>query len=220
MKTVLKDIYSKTNNSIILLIKKEGKVDWLHLNSVDIKNGKMILSSRELSSIICLEDIYNEPKVSYILGDKKMYEGTSYYDLVYNQKGDFYMHLGQHTAYFYDNKENYISLYNNNFGESPATEWFDWEKHHNEKMEQNSFFYLYKLNEEDKTYELIQKIDVPYSTYMSSSQVLDNGNRVVSSRKAKIYGEYNENGDLISQFKMNRFSYRVNKYNFINFWWK
>ena len=36
--------------------------------------------------------------------------------------------------------------------------------------------------------------------------------------KIKIYAEYDDTNNLIATFKIDRFAYRVNKYNFNEFW--
>lgn len=218
LKTVLDEIYAKADKAYTNSYSK-GKIDWIHINSIDLKNNQLLLSSRELSSIICLSDAYTTPKLSYILGDKKMYENTSYYDLVYNQSNDFIMHLGQHTAYFY-NDNNYIALYNNNYAVAPIVSWFDWNTHANEKMEKSSFLYLYKVNHNDKTYELVNEIEVPYSSIMSSTQILENNNKVIFSYLSYVFGEYDDNNNLIASYKIDRSTYRIHKYDFKGFWFE
>ena len=64
---------------------------------------------------------------------------------------------------------------------------------------------------------LKSKIEVPFSAYMSSSQILNN-NIIISSREPKYFGEYDSEGQLIKKYNINQFTYRVNKYTFKDFW--
>ncbi|BAQ29324.1 aryl-sulfate sulfotransferase [Bifidobacterium catenulatum subsp. kashiwanohense] len=63
--------------------------------------------------------------------------------------------------------------------------------------------------------------DVPYSPYVSSAQELDNGQILIDSGMKGLFGQYNEYGDLLAQFKMtlnSAYIYRVYKYNFSGFY--
>lgn len=77
MKEILYDMYKtaikpKNGNTY-----GGNELDWIHLNSLDLINGKdIILSSRELSSLIYISDVYNNPKLKYIISDSSMYKNT------------------------------------------------------------------------------------------------------------------------------------------------
>ena len=73
-------------------IKPEGKntyggyeLDWIHLNSLSLIGDDIVLSSRELSTIIYISDAYTEPSVKYLLTDESVTEDTSYGDLLYEK---------------------------------------------------------------------------------------------------------------------------------------
>lgn len=112
LKNMLEEIYLKANK--VKTVYSKNKIDWIHINSIDINNDEIIISSRELSSVISIKNIYKKPTLNYILGPKELYEKTSIKKYVYEKENDFNIHLGQHTAYFNKNQK-YISLYNNNF---------------------------------------------------------------------------------------------------------
>lgn len=129
----------------------------------------------------------------------------------------FNYHLGQHTAFYVDGGK-YIALYNNNFGKSLAVNWIDWNKYSNT---QNfySYYCLYEIDEDNKKYKLVQNIEVPASAFMSGVQHYES-NIIISSRTSKYFGEFTKNGDIIKEFTLDRFSYRIRKYNFNEFWFK
>ena len=50
------------------------ELDWVHLNSLDIINGKdLILSSREFSTIIRLNNVYENPEIAYFISDTSVW---------------------------------------------------------------------------------------------------------------------------------------------------
>ncbi len=63
----------------------------MHINTIQyIGNGSVLLSSRETSTIIKVDNIYDGPVVSYMIGEKDFWKDTSYVSLLLNKKGDFY----------------------------------------------------------------------------------------------------------------------------------
>ena len=89
MKNILEDMY-KTAVSPESGNKYGGdELDWIHLNSLDIIGNDIVLSSRELSSIIYIEDIYQNPKLKYIISDLSIYKNTKYEKYVYSKNGEF-----------------------------------------------------------------------------------------------------------------------------------
>lgn len=214
LKTLLPEIYEKSNK--VTTYYSKDKIDWIHLNSIDLIEDEIIVSSRELSSIINIDNIYIKPKIKYILGLKEIFQDTQYENLVYNKDEDFKIHLGQHTASFYKSKKNYITLFDNNYASSQTINWIDWKSFNNKKI---SNYYLYKVDENKKNYSLKEKIEIPFSGYMSSSQILQE-NIIISSREPHYYAEFNNKRNLIKEFKVNQYNYRIYKYTFKNFWFK
>lgn len=213
---ILSELYEKIDFETI----KENRdytehVDLLHLNTVDIDNDELTISSRSLSAIIVLENIYDNPEIKYIIAPEEVFEDTSYEDKLLTMEGDFPIQLGQHTTerFFVDGDE-YISLYNNNYGNDESVIWVDWNKYSNDGM---SYYYLYKINSELKTFTLVEQIPVCHSSYMSSAQNYKE-NKVVYSLQGNIFGEYNEQGEIIRQYVYEDFFvYRVFKYDFNEF---
>ena len=215
-------------------IKPEGKntyggyeLDWIHLNSLSLIGDDIVLSSRELSTIIYISDAYRDPSVKYLLTDKSVIEDTSYQDLLYEKVGDFVSQAGQHSITYYtdddlEDGEYYLYMFNNNYQGARTRPNFDWSNYpgtgtYNEG--ETSYFYQYLVNENDKTYKLVKSFSIPYSSIVSDVQLLnDDGNIVVGSGKDNSFGEYDNDGNLIRQFNYNskKYAYRVFKYEFNN----
>ncbi|WP_216696779.1 aryl-sulfate sulfotransferase [Anaerostipes faecalis] len=206
------------------------ELDWLHLNSMDIlDNGQIIVSSREQSALIKVSDIYENPKISYIIHSGTLYDGTAYEKYLLKQKGNFVGQAGQHTITVeYDNSlpegQYYLYMFNNNFGNAATIPDFDWSKYPGvgEYAKGNSsYYYRYLVDEKKGTYQLVQKISLPYSSIVSSVQHLS-GNITFSSGMSKSFGEYDKNGKLIRSFtyEADKYSYRVLKYNYKGFYYK
>ena len=201
-------------------------LDWIHINALSIIGDDVVLSSRELSTIIYVSDFESNPEVKYLITDPSMVEGTSYASLLYEKKGDFVSQAGQHSITYYkddslDDGEYYLFMLNNNYGAATTRPDFEWSNYpgvgsYNEG--ETSYFYEYLVNENDKSYELVKSFKVPYSSIVSSVELMDNGNIVIGSGKDNSFKEYDNDGNLIRKFDYSakKYAYRVFKYSYDN----
>ena len=202
----------------------ESGVDWIHLNAMQwIGDDTIILSCREVSSIIQVSDVYGTPTIDYILGSSEFWEGTGYEDLVYEQVGDFTIQGGQHGVMYggtdgLEDGQCYIYMFNNNIGTSSTSD-FDFSSigltNTGATSSEDgvcSYYYKYLVDQNEGTFELVQSFEVPYSGFVSSVQDIGD-NEVVDSGNASTFGEYDSDGTLIRQFNMDiDLIYRVYKY--------
>lgn len=218
MKDLLPELYEKA-----VLPKDNKTLDWLHINSLTLKGNDLILSSRELSTIIYLSDYETNPKIKYLIADESMLEGTNYNTLLYDKIGDFVDSAGQHAITYVpgeSDEEYYLLMFNNNYGSivtRPDLTWDNYPGVGTFDKGETSYFYKYKVNDNDKTYELDESLEIPYSSIVSSVQYVSN-NLVVGSGMDNSFGEYDEDGNLIKEFKYGakKYAYRVFKYSFDN----
>lgn len=229
MKDLMPDIYkeAKMPESGVNTYGGSG-LDWIHLNSLSIvDNGEIVVSGRELSSIISIKNIYSDPEIKYIITDEDVFEDTKYEDLVFEQKGDFVPQAGQHTiTYVSDSSlgegKYYLELYNNNYASSVTRESFPWDNYQGIGDFTDGYasqYYKYLVDENKGTYKLVKEFDVAYSSIVSSVQDVGD-NYVTSSGRSNCYAEYDNNGVLIKQFNYTsqKYAYRVFKYNFDKIW--
>lgn len=217
----------KTKNS-------DGELDWMHINTLQwLGDATVLLSSRETSTIIKISSLYSEPKVDYMIGEDRFWEGTGYEELLLTQTGEekFSNTGGQHTVTYAEDPslpegEYYLYMFNNNLGVSESRTKFDWEEaidgiQTSAKEGTTSYYYKYRINENDGTYELASSFEVPYSAYVSSVQEVED-NIIVDSGMAGLFGEYDGNGALLTQFRVEKekFVYRVYKYPFTGFYFQ
>ena len=229
MKDLMPDIYkeAKMPESGVNTYGGTG-LDWIHLNSLSIvDNGEIVVSGRELSSIISIKNIYSDPEIKYIITDEDVFEDTKYEDLVLEKSGDFVPQAGQHTiTYVSDSNlgsgKYYLELYNNNYASSVTRESFPWDNYQGVGDFTDGYasqYYKYLVDENKGTYKLVKQFDVAYSSIVSSIQDVGD-NHVTSSGRSNCYAEYDNNGVLIKQFNYTsqKYAYRVFKYNFDKIW--
>ena len=205
------------------------ELDWMHINTIQyMGNGSVLLSSRETSTIIKVDNLYDEPSIAYMIGEKDFWEDTSYVSYVLNKKGDFTIQGGQHTI-TYETDESladgqyYLYMFNNNIGISETRPDYDWSsiglKVSSAVDGKNSKYYKYLVDENEGTFELVDSFKVPYSGYVSSVQEIGD-NVLVDSGLKGTFMEYDADHKVIATCKMDyeKFIYRVFKYNFDGFY--
>ncbi len=224
----MKDYLEEMHNAAIRPKKNTyggTELDWVHLNSLDIIDGEdAVFSSRELSMIIYMENIYRNPKVKYVITDPSTLENTTYQELNYKKVGDFISQAGQHTITYEekDTDEYYLYMYNNNYQGARTRPKFNWKNYAGTGTYQeghHSSYYKYLVNENDKTYELIKEIKLPYSSIVSSVEQKEE-NFVTSSGMSHCFNEYDKDGNLIKEFQYTskKYAYRIFKYEFNGIW--
>ena len=202
----------------------EEGVDWIHLNAVAwVGDDSIIVSAREVSSIIKISDVYGTPTIDYILGSSEFWDGTGYEDLVYEQVGDFQIQGGQHGVMYggtdgLEDGQSYVYFFNNNIGTSSTSD-FDFSSigltnttATSDEEGVYSYYYKYLVDENEGTFELVESIAVPYAGFISSVQDIGS-NEVIDAGGLSTFGEYDEDGVLIRLFSMDiDLIYRVYKY--------
>lgn len=202
-------------------------LDWIHLNSFDfVSKDSLIFSSREQSSIIKLDHIYDHPTIDYIIHGGSAYGNTSFSKFLLKKEGTFCSQGGQHTITFETSDQlpkdqYYIYMFNNNYGASPTIPSFDWSMYPGigNFKSGTSYYYKYLVDEKERSYKLVQSFALPYSSIVSSVQHYD-GNIITNSGNSKIFQEYTKDGQLIRSYSYEAKSlcYRVFKYDFKNYW--
>ena len=202
-----------------------GEWDWIHLNSLQYmpESDSVILSSRETSTILKVADLHGEPALGWLAGDERIWEGTAYEDACLAQEGGFVPQYGQHCVEYYADGEEegvyYLSLFNNNYlsinsrdleltvdgsvgrglygGEGDASQ-----------------VYIYRIDENQRTFSLEESFEVPYSSIVSNGSLCGDGNWTVNSGVAMVFGEYDSTGALIRQYayECTMQNYRTFKY--------
>ena len=201
----------------------EDEVDWFHLNTIQwMGDDSILLSAREVSTIVKVTDIYDNPEIEYLLGSEDFWEELGYEDLVYEQDGDFTLQGGQHSITYVEDDsledgQYYIYMFNNNIGVSNSNPDFDWSSIGLTNTEgmggDTSYYYEYLVDENDGTFTLTDSFEVPYSGYVSSAQNIGT-HTIIDSGIPGIFSEYDENHELIASFTMEteKYIYRVYKY--------
>ncbi len=214
-----------------------GENDWIHLNTIQyLEDGdSLIVSSRETSTIMKVENVHTDPTPVWFAGNAKFWKGTPYEDLSLEKVGDFTAQYGQHSVEYDGAGEEdgtyYLLMYDNNYWANSTRSGYTVKLPDSVSTElyggagDVSHAYRYLIDENNRTFTLVDSFDVPYSSIVSNVQRLDDGNGedgeyVVNSGIAKVFGEYDANGQLIQQFayECQMQTYRAFKEDMAGFW--
>ena len=205
------------------------ELDWMHINTIQyMGNDSILLSSRETSTILKITHITTSPTIEYMIGEKDVWEDTSYEDLVLSKSGKFTIQGGQHTVTYEEDSslpdgQYYLYMFNNNIGISETRPDYDWSSigltEASAIKGEASYYYKYLVDENTKSFQLVESFAVPYSGYVSSVQELDSHILVDSGLKG-TFTEYDGNHKAVATYQMDteKFIYRVFKYRFNGFY--
>lgn len=209
-----------------------GEWDWIHLNSLQYmpEDDSLIVSSRETSTIIKVTGIHSAPAVDWLAGDSRFWADTPYADLCLTQVGDFVPQYGQHCVELLAQEGDGVYtlvIYNNNYWSLNTRDDFEMEVADTVGTDlygdgsETSQVYIYRIDENARTFELTDSFDVPYSSIVSDGVHCDNSdNWVVNSGVSMVFGEYDLEGVLIREYKYDctMQNYRTFKYDMTGFW--
>ena len=209
-----------------------GEWDWIHLNSLQYmpQDDSLIVSSRETSTIIKVANVHSDPAVDWLAGDSRFWADTPYADLCLTQVGDFVPQYGQHCVELLSREGDGVYtlvIYNNNYWSLNTRDDFELEVADTVGTDlygdgsETSQVYLYRIDENARTFELTDSFDVPYSSIVSDGVPCDNSdNWVVNSGVAMVFGEYDPEGVLIREYKYDctMQNYRTFKYDMTGIW--
>ena len=228
-KDLLGDLY-KTATGIETLTNNKGYRDVIHANTIQLtKDDQVIISSRETSTIMKISNLTSQPKLDYFISDSSVWQGVgTYSNLLLNKVGNFTSQAGQHSVTYIPTETAgvyYLEMFNNNSAIMNSRTDFSWTNYPNSggataSNDYQSSYYKYLVNENTGSYQLVKKISLTYSPFISSVQTKDN-NVVTDSGMTATFAEYDADGKLIQSFETTgstKFIYRVYKYDFNNFY--
>ena len=159
--------------------------DWIHFNTIQLMDdGSALLSARETSTMIKINDIEGTPSLDYMIGEPSVWNGMDAQPSFLTKVGDSGDTGGQHSITVqYDSSledgQYYIYMFDNDFGYAMTRPDFDWTMidgistaQSSKDENSNSQFRKYLVDENAGTYTEVQDFDVPYSPYVSSAQEL------------------------------------------------
>ncbi len=209
---------------------EDEALDWMHINSIRMfDEDSIIISSRETSTIIKIDDIYGDPTVDYMIGSEQFWTESGYDSLLLSQVGEFSLQAGQHCVEYefsddLDDGQYYLYFYNNN-NTVCSTRGYDYSSDssyygtYSGTEGEESMYYRYLVDENERTFELVDEISVTYSGYVSSVQHLGE-NILVDSGSAFTAVEFDEDHTPIQTLvgTGDTWWYRVFKYDYSGFW--
>lgn len=211
--------------------------DWIHVNSIDIVDGVMILSARETSTIIALDDALDpgsEPSVRWMIGVQELWEGTGYEDRFLAPEGTVIGNAGQHTVRRLDDDslpegQFYLEMFNNNYWDLGTRDEADWqdagpENATTDEHDGVSHALRYLVDEASGSFREDSVVELPYSSVVSSVFRLGDGGidqpMITNSGRANEFSERTADGSILASYRYDSAShgYRVYKDPFDGFW--
>ena len=208
--------------------------DWLHFNSIQLVNeDEMILSSRETSTIMKFDNIYDDITIDYFIGPKNVWADTAYSQYLLTKEGNFTNAAGQHNVVYetddsLEEGQYYLYFYNNNFWSYESrSESISGSEGNSTSFQDDgnsiSYYTRYLVDENEGTYQLVDSLSVPYSSIVSSVQWYGDELIVNSGMRTEFY-IYDADGELLASYAYNDadesifLGYRIYKYSFTDFW--
>ncbi|MFV0557949.1 MAG: aryl-sulfate sulfotransferase [Enterococcus sp.] len=210
----------------------EEKWDPIHLNTIQYvaKDDAVIVSSRETSTIMKVNQINTQPEIDYLISDPSVWEAVDEGYPLLEKVGDFVPQAGQHTVTYLPDAnladgQYYLYMFNNNSAFASSRADFKWDNYPDTGIypgEEDDFslYYNYLVDENAGTYELVDSFEVPYSPIVSSAQQYQ-GHLVIDSGTKGVFAEYDQENQLITEFTMELsadYLYRVYKDDFNNYY--
>ena len=180
--------------------KKDGVQDWISLNNIALVEGNRVLvSGDKTDTIIKIRRLYNDPKITFMVGNPEEFKDTPYTALFAQVDNEFEMHHGLNEITYqpYDlirETRHYICLLHNN-------EDFDYEK----RQEHYAYYYRYLVDDAEGgegtqgSVRLVDSFVLP--------EVDDNGSiqwygdhLVFATDKAPEFYEYDSEFQLITKY--------------------
>lgn len=208
--------------------------DWLHFNSIQLVNeDEMILSSRETSTIMKFDNIYDDITIDYFIGPENVWADTAYSQYLLTKEGNFTNAAGQHNVVYetddsLEEGQYYLYFYNNNFWSYESrSESISGSEGNSTSFQDDgnsiSYYTRYLVDENEGTYQLVDSLSVPYSSIVSSVQWYGDELIVNSGMRTEFY-IYDADGELLASYAYNDadesifLGYRIYKYSFTDFW--
>lgn len=212
--------------------------DWIHINTLQIIDDVMYLSSRETSTAFALEnalDAGSTPSVRWMLGAEGLWEGTGYEGKFLEPSGSMIGNAGQHSVHRVDDDslpdgQFYLEMFNNNYWYVGTRNEADWKDEgpdnaSTDELEGTSHMLRYLVDENTWSYTEDLAVEVPYSSVVSNVFRLGSGgiheNAVVNSGKSGVFSERDADGEVLASYRYDtsNLGYRVYKDTFEGFWY-
>ena len=208
--------------------------DWIHLNTIQYlpDTDSLVVSSRETSTAIKVENVHGEAGIGWLCGDPAFWQGTGYEDYCLTPVNDFTWQYGQHSVAWAPGDEEgvgYLRMFNNNYWALSSRDGYDPDLPDGVGTDlyggegDHSYTYVYRIDENAGTVELVESFPVPYSSIVSNSTLNeDTGHWAVNSGIAMVFGEYDAGGALIRQYayECTMQGYRTFKYDYKGLWFQ
>ena len=208
--------------------------DWIHLNTIQYLPGSdsLVVSSRETSTVIKVDDVHGEAAVGWLCGDPAFWQGTGYEGYCLAPVGDFTWQYGQHSVAWAEGEEEgigYLRMFNNNYWTLSSRDGYDPDLPDGVSTElyggadDRSYTYVYRVDENAGTVELVESFPVRYSSIVSNATLNEEtGHWAVNSGISMLFGEYDADGQLIRQYayQCTMQGYRTFKYDYQGFWFQ
>lgn len=173
-----KVVYELRIDEVITDDKYKDLMDWAHVNSVEYYDDSLLISLRNVHSVICVE--YSTKRLKWILADENFWKGTSMEKYCLKPKGEIVWFYQQHAAAFLGakpskedgclamktdvkNDHKKIMVFDNHWHRRRPVEFFD--------GDDKSYVSFFEIDEKNMTVSMTKKIGLRKTRIRSNAEV-------------------------------------------------
>lgn len=190
---------------------EDGRLNYININSIaELQNDSLLLCSRELSALIKVEHVSEQPAIAYLIGEPLLLSETGLDSKLLLKNGTFPSFFGpgdlavQREANM-PKEAYYVTLFDHHIAGTksrPELSYAEAGQNLGSSMKKGeaSFFVRYLVNEKEGSFEQLENVALPYSGYYGNNEITQDGNRISVCSGRLSFQETDAKNQVIKSF--------------------